>query len=291
MPAGTLMAFCSDQGMVGSLSGGCIEEDLLEKMENSSLVAADGRKTFPLELIYGNTEQQQQQFLLPCGGQLHLLIESLQPTTSTIHHFSEIKKALLNRQRVGREIKLSNGDMKFNTSIVKCGVKHLDGLIEHGMGSQYQMLLIGASEVARAVAELALSLDFAVSVWDHREEFIRNWQVTHVEIFTGSPEKLIQQKFNDANNAIIALAHDPRVDDMALVDALSTNAFYVGAIGSMQTCVKRNQRLEKYLVDQSQLLKLHAPVGISIGSKTPNEIAISILAEVIQERSLLEKSR
>ena len=127
-------------------------------------------------------------------------------------------------------------------------------------------------------------------MWDHREEFIRNWQVQNVEIYKDSPEKLINEKFSDENNAIIALAHDPRVDDFALIDALSTKAFYIGAIGSRNTCNKRRERLINYVESPVLLEKMHSPVGIDIGSKTPFEIAISVMAHVIQKRRELEKS-
>lgn len=291
MPAGTLMAYCVEEGMVGSLSGGCIEEDLLHKMKNGTLPLNPQGRELPIEMIYGDSEEQQKRFLLPCGGQLHLLIEPLLPDSLTIQHFQSLKLQLAKREIVKRTVCLKTSSRGVSHTEVKRGIRRVKTddsyYIEHGMGPDYQMLLIGASEVARCVAELALGLDFKVSVWDHRSEFIRNWQVAGVEVYSGSPEKLIGENFSDQNNAIIALAHDPRVDDFALVDALATEAFYIGAIGSMKTCQKRNQRLINYLDDTSCLDKLHSPVGVKIGSKTPYEIAISILAEVILKRSQL----
>jgi len=256
-------------------------------MDNGSLAANNER--FPVEIIYGDTEEDQKKYLLPCGGQLHLLVERLKADEKTIKHFTELKSVLCKRELIVRKVSLKEGHLDLITSDVKRGIKHSDDCLLHGMGPEYQMLLIGASEVARCVAELALPLDFKVAVWDHREEFIRNWKVENVEVFTGSPEKLISQNYADENNAIIALAHDPRVDDFALVDALATKAFYIGAIGSKKTCANRNQRLLGYLDQPESLDKMHSPVGLSIGSKTPYEIAISILAEVISKRSQLEK--
>jgi xanthine dehydrogenase accessory factor len=290
MPSGSLMAYCSEQGMVGSLSGGCIEQDLIEQMEKGSLVKSGDVHSLPIELIFGESEQEQKKYLLPCGGRLHLLIECLLPTQETIRHFTELNGALEKRKLVSRIVCLRSNLLNLSLMNVKRGVKRCEQKIEHGMGPEYQMLLIGASEVARCVAELALPLDFKVAVWDHREEFIRNWQVDNVEVFSGSPEKLINKQYSDENNAIIALAHDPRVDDFALVDALSTSAFYIGAIGSKKTCLSRNERLLSYIDRPDSLEKLHSPVGLSIGSKTPYEIAISILAEIISKRSQLEKT-
>lgn len=289
-PVGTLMAYTTRFGVVGSLSGGCIEEDLLVKMKSGELLNEITQANKPIQLIYGNNESEQNRFSLPCGGQLHLLIEYLHPTNFVIEHFSSLIHILNNRQRVTRQIDIHNGHLSIENINVQLGIKSTKTLIQHGLGPGYQMLLIGASEVARCVAALAIPLDFKVSVWDHRKEFIRHWQVEGVEIYCGSPEKLICNQFSDQNNAIIALAHDPRVDDIALVDALASNAFYIGAIGSLLTCEKRNKRLANYIDDVCLLNKMHSPVGLNIGSKTPYEIAISILAEVIQERRNLEVS-
>ncbi len=294
-PAGTLMAFCIKDGIVGSLSGGCIEEDLLEKMKAGTLLSSQGAASYPLQVVYGGSEEEQKRFVLPCGGQLHITVEYLKPCAETNEHFFILNQKLSKRELVGRRVNVATGEYSIIEKNLKRGIRetaaNLHVEIEHVMGPNYQMLLIGASEVARCVAELAKPLDFNIAVWDHREEFIRNWNVENVPVHSGSPEKLIQSNYSDVNNAIIALAHDPRVDDFALVDALATNAFYVGAIGSKRTCDNRNTRLLGYIDDIDSLEKLHSPVGLSIGSKTPYEIAISILAQVIKERRKLEKGQ
>jgi len=293
-PSGTLMAYCEKYGIAGTLSGGCIEQDLVEKMQQGTLLADQKSQTYPIEMVYGGTPEQQARFVLPCGGQLHLLVEYLQPIESTISHFTQLNDCLTHREMVARKVDISTGDLaivhsKTNRGIARIENENSSAYVEHAMGPTYQMLLIGASEVARCVAELAQPLDFAVSVWDHREEFLRNWNVADVEVYRDSPEVLIREKFADESNVIIALAHDPRVDDFALVDALTTQAFYIGAIGSKTTCKKRNERLVNYVDDITSLDKMHSPVGLDIGSKTPFEIAISVLAHVIQARSQLEK--
>lgn len=296
MPAGTLMAYCPRFGLAGSLSGGCIEQDLLSKMDSGLLLKTANEDAYPLKMVYGASEEEQKRFMLPCGGQLHLFIEYLAPEDNVIAHFNQLRGRLDNRQLVARRVSVANGNLGLVTEEVKRGIRWLEdkeedsakAIIEHGLGPAYQMLLIGASEVARCVAQLAQPLDFNVAVWDHREEFIQNWQVEQVEVYSGSPEALIRDNFYDKNNAIIALAHDPRVDDFALVDALATQAFYIGAIGSKNTCDKRIQRLLNYVDEPASLDKMHSPVGVSIGSKTPYEIAISILAEVVRERRQLE---
>jgi xanthine dehydrogenase accessory factor len=289
-PCGTLMAYCEANGVVGSLSGGCIEEDLLSKFKNGEIFAQLKAPSQTTQLVYGDSEEQQERFMLPCGGQLHLLVEQLKPSLSTLEHFKQLIERLACREKITRRVSLTDSGLSLSEKNVQLGIKKLSDAIEHSIGPNYQMLLIGASEVARCVAELAQPLGFKVTVWDHRKVFIQNWQVEGVEVVSGSPEKLINQNFSDTNNAIIALAHDPRVDDIALVDALATNAFYIGAIGSKFTCEKRNNRLKNYIDEENNLDKMHSPVGVDIGSKTPYEIAISILAEVISERRKLEKT-
>lgn len=295
-PAGTLMAYSPKYGVAGTLSGGCIEEDLLEKMQQGTLLVNQNHQQYPIEMVYGGSQEEQAKFVLPCGGQLHVLVEFIQPSSTSIEHFSSLDRFLAKRELIGRKVMASSGEMSLLEKNIQRGITRVASndeeeiYIEHVMGPAYQMLLIGASEVARCVAQLAQSLDFDVSVWDHREEFIRNWSVANVSIYQGSPEKLINEKFADENNAIIALAHDPRVDDFALVDALTTKAFYIGAIGSKNTCTKRRERLVNYVEDPELLDKMHSPVGIDIGSKTPFEIAISVLAHVIQKRRFLEHS-
>jgi len=295
-PAGTLMAYCKKHGIAGTLSGGCIEEDLLDKMQQGTLLTSQNKQQFPIEMIYGGSQEEQSRFVLPCSGQLHILVEHLYSNTTMIKHFLSLEYFLNKREIIGRKVAVSSGEMTLLQDNIQRGITRIEHndkkevVIEHVMGPAYQMLLIGASEVARCVAELAQSLDFSVAVWDHREEFIRNWQVQNVEVYQDSPEKLINEKFSDENNAIIALAHDPRVDDFALVDALTTKAFYIGAIGSKNTCNKRRERLLNYIDNTDSLKKMHSPVGLDIGSKTPFEIAISVMAHVIQKRSELEKS-
>ena len=144
--------------------------------------------------------------------------------------------------------------------------------------------MVGAGEVARCVAEIAKNLEFDITLCDFRDEFLQGWQVDGVTVIKGMPDDLIAESFTDKHCAIIALAHDPRIDDMAMLEALNSNAFYIGAMGSLKTSTKRRERLLALDIKQKQLEKLHAPIGMDIGSKTPYEIALSIMAHVVQYR-------
>jgi len=147
-----------------------------------------------------------------------------------------------------------------------------------------QMLLVGAGQLAQVLAQLALAMDYEVIVTDTREGVIAQWQGPDVELLHGLPDDIIASRSSDPKNVIVTLTHDPRIDDMALLEALETPAWYVGALGSIRTTRARLERLAALGITETQLQRLHAPVGLDIGSKTPWEIAVAIMAEITQLR-------
>jgi xanthine dehydrogenase accessory factor len=139
--------------------------------------------------------------------------------------------------------------------------------------------------VSKYLAELALKLDFQVTVCDPREHLLADFGMDGVTLVNDMPDDAVRQHANDPSSAIVALTHDPRIDDMGLMEALYTDAFYVGAMGSTRTSASRRERLRALDVDEAALARLHAPIGLPIGSKTPPEIAIAIMAEIIAIRA------
>jgi len=287
MPKGSIMVFSPDAGVIGSLSGGCIEEDLLRQMSDGTLQTRFEQDSKPLLMVYGSNEEEQRRFSLPCGGQLHILVEYIIPTSENRRHFCLLNDALSRRIPVTRRVSMTDTHVEAITGETSSGITLTDGFMRQGFCPDFQMLLVGAGEISRCVAELAKLVDFRVSVWDFREDFIKGWNVEGVALIEQPIEQMIKERFSDQYNAIITLAHDPRLDDIVLMDALLTDAFYIGALGSEKTTRSRRERLLSLLDDTENLQKLHAPVGIRIGSKTPYEIAISILAEVISARAEL----
>jgi xanthine dehydrogenase accessory factor len=152
-------------------------------------------------------------------------------------------------------------------------------------GPQYHLFLVGISEVSRALAKFALLMDYRVSVCDPRPEQIAAWNVDNVQLIRAMPDDAVGKYANDSRSAVLALTHDPRIDDMGLMEAFNTEAFYIGAMGSSATSAKRRQRLLQLDIAEADLERLHAPIGLPIGSKTPSEIAIAILAELTQVRA------
>ena len=129
-----------------------------------------------------------------------------------------------------------------------------------------------------------MMLDYRVLVCDPRPQMIADWDLEGVELVQGMPDDVVREHVQDRYSIVITLTHDPRIDDMALMEALTSPAWYVGALGSVRTSEKRRQRLPQLGLSESQIERLQAPVGLDIGSKTPPEIAIAILADLIGKR-------
>jgi xanthine dehydrogenase accessory factor len=151
------------------------------------------------------------------------------------------------------------------------------------------LLLIGAGQLSQAVAQMACMLDFDVLICDPREEYaatlgsLAQGGVRRVE---GMPDDVVRDMVPDDHTAIVALTHDPKLDDMALLEALKSQAFYVGALGSQRNQVVRKQRLmDHFDLQAEELERLHGPVGLALGARTPAEIAVSVVAEIVQVKN------
>ncbi len=293
-PVGSLLC-CNDEGHIaGSLSGGCIEEDLLDQLQQGTLA-----KKTPEVLIYGATAEESDRLGLPCGGQLHVVIEPFSERRS-LPQLQHIVERLQARECVERKVDIATGNMTIDD---KERFRHLqfigdfnntdianDKFMVQTYGPRYQLFLIGAGQVSMYLAEMAQALDYHVVVCDPRAHMIEQWPVEGVQLVNDMPDDAVRNFANDSFTAIIALTHDPRIDDMGLMEALKTDAFFIGAMGSMRTSVKRRERLLQLDLSEDEVDRLHAPVGLSIGSKTPAEISIAILAQLTALRSKKEIS-
>jgi len=285
-PKGSLLACNSDSRIVGSLSGGCVEEDLLEKLLTGELATNN-----PQFFQYGVTNEEAEKFGLPCGGNLDIIVEPQAPTESVIKHFEKIEEALENRQLIERTVDLIQSTMSTretkdfkNLSWDKSSQR-----LVHTYGPRQHLFIIGAGMVSKYLAEFALTLEYHVTVCDPRSDFIDDFGIQGVQLIRDMPDDAVLKHANDDSTAIVALTHDPRIDDMGLMVALETNAFYIGAMGSTRTSASRRERLAELDISPESLDKLHAPIGLPIGSKTPPEIAIAILAEITAVKSQTKK--
>jgi xanthine dehydrogenase accessory factor len=278
-PQGSMMIYHPEKGIVGSLSGGCIEQELITQLNSETLTAPPR----PQVIRYGESPEQRTRLALPCGGHLDILLENIQPQQK--EHFLIIENALNARIGISRHVNLDTGEIKTLHDNSHADIALKENTFYHTLKPHDRLLLVGAGEVARCLAEISKNLDFEVTLCDFRDEFLQGWQVEGVQVIKAMPDDLIAESFHDQHCAIVALAHDPRVDDMAMMQGLKTEAFYIGAMGSFVTSNQRRKRLTELELDTKQVEKLHAPIGLDIHSRTPYEIAVSISAHLIQQRA------
>lgn len=284
-PVGSIMALCETGAVVGSVSGGCIEDDLIYQFTQAysqAYCGAGSHKTIPSGppsfIKYGITADEAHRFGLPCGGTLELLLE-YDPDANAL---SELVAALESGQLIKRSVRLSDGAVTLSASTEPAELVLKEFELVNTFGPEYRMLLIGAGQLTEYLATMAKFSGFAVTVCDPRAEYRSAWSVAGVEVRSDMPDDVVSAFKPDRRSCVIALTHDPKLDDLALLEALSTDAFYIGAIGSRRNNEARHQRLnEHFSVSEQTLGKLRGPIGIYIGSKTPPEIAVSVMAEVL----------
>lgn len=275
-PPGSMLVMRDDGIHAGSVSGGCVEEDLVKRYVNQELT-----EHFPSLVDYGVDRQDALRFGLPCGGRLELVLEQLDSAEPLKTLLSRIKSG----QLVARRVCMNTGEVSLhNASEVNDFRYTTDDMIKV-FGPSWHILLIGAGQLTRYVASIALMLDYNVTVCDPREEYRAGWDMEGVNFTHVMPDDAVKQVLNHNRTILITLAHDPKLDDMALMEALTDDIFYVGALGSQRSNDQRRERLLELGVSQQQLQKLHGPVGLPIGSHTPPEIAVSIMAEITAVRN------
>ena len=276
-PPGALLAVRDDGVVSGSVSGGCVEDDLIARIKRGEHIA-DGDTNKPSMIAYGVTKAEAARFGIPCGGSLRLVQEPLLDTAWV----QELLERTSAHALVARSLTLSTGAVRL--SAAKRGDTFaFDGLtLKTTFGPKWRLLLIGAGQLSQAVAQMASMLDFEVLVCDPREEYAATLQMQGVTRLLGMPDDVVRDLKADVHTAIVALTHDPKLDDMALLEALRSDAFYVGALGSKRNTETRKARLKEHFeLTDAELARLYGPVGLRIGAKTPAEIAISVIAQIV----------
>jgi xanthine dehydrogenase accessory factor len=284
-PIGSIMALCEDGAVVGSVSGGCIEDDLIYQYTQAYAAAGSARAGSkvipsgpPAFVKYGITADEAHRFGLPCGGTLELLLE-YDPEASAL---ADLVQALEAGQLMQRSVRLADGAVTLAPATAPANLSVSSLALVNTFGPEYRMLLIGAGQLTEYLATMALFSGFAVTVCDPREEYRSAWSVPGAKVLSDMPDDVVTAFKPDRRSCVIALTHDPKLDDLALMEALTTDAFYVGAIGSRRNNETRHQRMaEHFGLDPAALSRLRGPIGIYIGSKTPPEIAVSVMAEVL----------
>lgn len=284
-PPGSLMAINAQGETVGSVSGGCIEDDLVQRVREVGLAAVCAGLR-PATLRYGISAEQAHRFGLPCGGTVELVLEPVGAHSG----LGELLAACQARRSTERRLDLRSGAVSLWPGR-QDGVPQLtaETLVSH-FGPRHRLIVIGAGDLSRFLCETASGLGFELIVCDPREGATQGWTLPGVTLSHEMPDDLLQRLPPDARTAVVAVTHDPKLDDLALIDALQSPAFYVGAIGSRRHAELRRARLAQHFgLGEVALRRLHSPAGLYIGSRTPAEIALSILAEVVALKNGLQQ--
>jgi len=281
-PPGSMAAIRDDGIIWGSVSGGCVEDDLVAEIREGKMFAG-GRRV--IVRTFGEGAEEQARYRLPCGNTLRIAIETrLDPAL-----LSMTIRALKERRVVRRTVRLEDG----SSLVAEDGNGPVfgedDESFSHMLGPRYRALLIGATELARYLGNILSTLGFAVSVCDPRPEYADSWDLPDIPVSREMPDDHVVAMKCDRRSVVLAVSHDPKLDDLALMEALRTPGFYVGALGSVQTTEKRKARLAQFDLSPEQIERLHGPVGMPIGSRTPAEIAVSVAADLVAARRKLEQ--
>ncbi|MDJ0837665.1 MAG: XdhC family protein [Acidobacteriota bacterium] len=294
---GSHLVCAQDGAFLGSVSGGCIEGSVITGAED---VMKDGVNRV---LEFGVTNERAWEVGLTCGGKVAVLVE---PFTDS-EHWDTLDRERKARRGIARIVDLDEGRVRLLGGNIDRGNLELDETLKTEAGSLLRagrsgmltdperrlfqrtyapparLIIVGAVHIAQTLAPMAALAGFAVTIVDPRRAFASKERFPNVPLLDQWPEDAFPQLELDEGCAVVTLGHDPKLDDPALTLALQSSAFYVGALGSKKTHAKRLARLGKQL-DSGLLDRIHAPVGLNLGGRAPNQIAVSILAQIIQVR-------
>lgn len=275
-PEGAMLAVREDGLVTGSVSGGCIEDDIIARVRANGIVGIT-----PEVIRYGISAAEAHRFGLPCGGTIELVTETLINDSG----LDALLMAVQSGRLVARSLDMTNGAVSLMSAAATDQLRFDGKTLVTIYGPRHRLLVIGAGQLSRYLCQIAVGLGFQITVCDPREEYTTLWDVADTSLVHTMPDDTVTAMQLDGHSAVIALTHDPKLDDLALMEALRTEAFYVGALGSRRNNQARRERLLEFDVSVAQLARLRGPAGIYIGSRTPPEIALSILAEVVAAKN------
>ncbi|HIW07021.1 MAG TPA: XdhC family protein [Candidatus Ignatzschineria merdigallinarum] len=283
---GALFAATKSGQYVGSLSGGCIEDDFLAKLKS-------GFFTNRSELVvYGEmSETFRPTTTLPCGGTIDVLVEHLPASNEAMAYLTAMLQSIKGHQSIVKSINIGeSATYQPADHSAKANISHCGNTINITLTSCTTLFIAGISAVGLYCIDFALSLGFSVIVAEDRPEELRqiraNPRFSQITLIESFPAQYLEINGVSKETAIISLTHDPRIDDFTMIAALETPAFYIGAMGSKRNSENRLARLRECTDYSDTILKrIHAPIGLAIGSKTPAEIALAIMADIIQVKN------
>jgi xanthine dehydrogenase accessory factor len=285
---GAVLAVSEEGEMVGSVTGGCVEPAVYG--EAREVLAGEG----PRLKTYGIADEEAFEVGLPCGGTVHIFVDALDPTL-----VAPLAEAVREERPVALETRISGEGIgakrlvgpedegpaagllaRAETGIVETA----DGqLFVSSFAPRPNMYVFGAVDHAAALASIGRFLGFRVTVCDARARFVTRERFPDVdELVVEWPDRFLQEAPVDERTAICILTHDHKFDVPALKVALETPAGYIGAMGSRRTNADRAERLRAEGVTDEELARIHSPIGLKIGSRSPQEVAVAIAAEIVQ---------
>lgn len=273
-PPGALMARRDDGRVVGSVSGGCVEADLPGRLPQWGEP--------PVRLIFGGEAGDAERFGLPCGGTLELLAEPLAPGED--RGLIRVQQALARGGTLRRRVARATGEVHLGADDGGPDLVADEAALTKCFGPAWRLLIVGGGELGLHLAGMARRLAYRVTVCEPRAEYRAGFAEEGVGLTAAMPDDAVGAWVPDARGAVVTTSHDPKLDDLALMEALDSPAFYVGALGSVRTNERRRRRLAELGVPERALDRLRGPMGLAIGSRTPPEIAVSVLAEMTAVR-------
>ena len=278
---GSWLVIRKDGQHVGSLSGGCVEEDFIERLKQ-------GEFECPITMLrYGESGSLPgAHVVLPCGGILDVLIEQLLPNDHTHKHLKELQAALQGQCNRLRHVDLTTGETHLTDDDgagPRVVMQHERSSVQLRVGPALRLVIAGISSVSMVCAEFAHALGYEVVVCDPRADEVRNVEMANVKVRLELPSRYIAAENCHSATAIVALTHDPRIDDLAMMEAVRTRAFYIGVMGSVRASTLRAERLRRSGgLNDKQIARIQMPIGLDLGSKTPAEIALAVMADIVR---------
>ncbi|MDI9847788.1 XdhC family protein [Rhodoblastus sp. 17X3] len=299
---GSRLAVDQDGRFIGSVSGGCVEGEILATAEE---VIASGR---PALREFGVSNEKAWSVGLACGGAIRIFVERIEEC--------DFLQSLIEDAGAGRDaattLALDSGErIRFDRdsapeawddltrhAISTAAEKGDDALVETPRGlffvelwrAPLRLAIVGAVHIAQALAPIAILAGYQVTVIDPRRAFADAARFPGARILAAWPDEALPDFRLDSRTALVALSHEPRIDDPALIAALRSPAFYIGSLGSRGSAERRRARLRAQGVDDEALARIHGPIGLAIGAATPAEIAIAIAAELTGALRLAPKA-
>ena len=297
-PAGSSLVINDDGTFLGSVSGGCVEGAVVTEALD---VIASGK---PKMLEFGVADETAWNVGLSCGGTIRVFRREGGPVVK-LETLTQVNAERAARRPVIVITDTANGEQRLvkakdiatdplAAELSKQLRMGKSGMIESGGKKLFlnvyaptaRLVIVGAVHISQALAPLARSLDYDVTVVDPRTAFASPERFPDVPLIAEWPDVALPPLNIDHYTAFVAVTHDPKIDDPALLHAFARDCFYIGALGSRKTHAKRAERLKAQGADDADIARIHAPIGLSIGAVSPSEIAVSIMAEITAELRL-----